>query len=122
MKRKFLEVALKGKHCIEQLYPYMFSIALSGALILKNIAFAAETNTSLFKTIVSALGGLAIASAAINGVMGAIAYAEAKSEGEGPGMSKAKNQIVAAILLGIVGAALAGGASTIEATIGNITF
>ena len=120
MKTKLLKTAVKFRNDFNFLFPSMLSMMVMGTMLLGNIAFAGD-GQELFKTIVKALGGISIAGAAIIAVFGAIAYAEAKSEGEGPAMSKAKNQIQAAVMLAIVGVALTAGATSIAGLVKDIT-
>ncbi len=63
-----------------------------------------------------------IAGAAIRAVMGLSAYTETKSEGEGPEMSKAKNQITASIMAIALGAALIANGKSIGSVITTISF
>ena len=120
MKKNLLTIVTRTQTRLKKFAPGLLCAVILGVAVLGNTAFAADT--TLFTTIVKALGGISIAGAAIMAIFGAIAYAEAKSEGEGRAMSKAKNQITAAVMLAIVGIALTAGATTIAGTIKDITF
>lgn len=120
MKKNLVSIVLKTKNNVKKMGPSLLSAAIMGFAVLGQTAFAVDT--TLFTTIVKALGGVCIAGAAIWAVMGFIAYGEAKADGEGPEMKKAKNQLTGAIVLGIVGVALTAGAATIGGTIKDITF
>lgn len=122
MKTKLLKTAVKFRTNVRKSMPMVIGANLCMCLMLVNsVAFAAGAS-DLFTVIVKALGGIALAGAAIWAVMGAIAYGEAKTDGEGPEMKKAKNQIVGAIILAVVGGALAAGASQIGSLVSNISF
>lgn len=121
MKNKLVSIVSKTKNNVKKMGPSLLSTVIMGFAVLNQTAFAA-TDTTLFTTIVKALGGVSIAGAAIWAIMGFIAYGEAKTDGEGPEMKKAKNQITGAIILAVVGLALSAGASTIAGTIKDITF
>lgn len=119
MKQKFLKMCIRAKNGLNVAKPYMLSLAVMVVMILGNVAFAADEGKSLFTNIVKILGALALAAGAITAIMGAIAYAEAKSEGEGPAMAKAKNQITGAVMLGILGGCLTGFATQISSLIAS---
>lgn len=101
--------------------PLILSLFLTAVIVLSNPAFAGN-GAELFKAIVKVLGALSTAGGAIYGIIGLIAYAEAKSEGEGPAMAKAKNQLVGAVMLMALGVAMIAGSSAIAGMIqDNIT-
>lgn len=120
MKNKLVSIVSRAKINVKKMGPNLLSAAIMGFAVLSQTAFAVDT--TLFTTIVKALGGISIAGAAVMAIFGAIAYADAKSEGEGPAMAKAKNQVTGAIMLAVVGIALTAGASTIAGTIKDISF
>lgn len=120
MKNKFINVTTKVKTRIKKMSPGLMNAAVIGAAILSQTAFAADT--TIFTVIVKAIGGGCIVGAAVTAIMGIVSYADAQAEGEGPAMSKAKNQLKGAAFLAVVGVALAAGASTIAGTIKDITF
>ena len=86
-------------------------------IIKLQMAFAEEfktTGQSWLKIVFQVLGGIGVIGGLIMGVMSILAFAEAKSEGGGPEMAKAKNGIIGAIILLGVGIAIyaaAGGLS-----------
>lgn len=106
--------------------PILSGLAVSTLIPLSNIALAGEEAATVFGAIAKILGALAIAGGVIYGIIGGIAYASAKAEGEGPEMAKAKNQLVAAVMLCVIGGILL----ALEATNGlsailkaiNVTF
>lgn len=120
MKNKLINVISKIKSKGKKMAPGLMSATIISATVLGQTAFAVDT--TVFTTIVKALGGIAIAGAAVTAVVGLVSYGEAQSEGEGPELSKAKKQIKGAVVLAIVGIALSAGASTIGGTIKDITF
>ena len=122
MKNKLISKVIDAKNKITESAPALITTAIVGASMMQNVAFAAADAAKLFEYIVKGLGGILIAGAAIRAVMGISAYTEAKSDGEGPEMSKAKNQITASIMGVVLGIALEGGASGIGSMIGKITF
>ena len=122
MKNKLISKVIDAKNKIKESAPALITTAIVGAAMMQNVAFAAADAAKLFEYIVKGLGGILIAGAAIRAVMGISAYTEAKSDGEGPEMSKAKNQITASIMGIALGIALEGGASGIGSMIGKITF
>ena len=122
MKNKLISKVIDAKNKIKESAPALVATAIVGASMMQNVALAAADAAKLFETIVKVFGGLLIAGATIRAVMGLSAYTEAKSEGEGPEMSKAKNQITASIMAIALGIALEGGASSIGSMIGKITF
>ncbi len=63
--------------------------------------------TGIFSYIIKILGAFALIRGGIAGYSGLTNYGEAKSEGEGPAMAKAKGEITAAIILMVVGGAAA---------------
>lgn len=122
MKNKLISKVINVKTKIKESAPALVATAVIGASMMQNVAFAAADAAKLFEYIVKGLGGIVIAGAAIRAVMGLSAYTDAKSEGEGPEMSKAKNQISASIMGIVFGIALEGGASGIGNMIDKITF
>lgn len=122
MKNKLISKVIDAKNKIKESAPALITTAIVGASMMQNVAFAAADASKLFEYIVKGLGGILIAGSAIRAVMGVSAYTEAKSDGEGPEMSKAKNQITASIMGIAFGIALEGGASGIGGMIDKITF
>lgn len=121
MKNKLISKVIDAKNKIKESAPALVATAIVGASMMQNVAFAADAKT-LFGYIVKGFGGILIAGAAIRAVMGLSAYTEAKSEGEGPEMSKAKNQITASIMAVALGIALVASGSKFGDLIGTITF
>lgn len=122
MQFKFLKEKTLSK-AINKAKPYALSLAIASAFIFSNVAFAAGGATTIFQIIVQFLGVVSIGGAAVTGITAAIAYAEAKSETDGPAMSKAENKIKAAIAVAIIGASLLLGAPALSSLISNtITF
>lgn len=82
--------------------------SLSGMAATMTVAGAIDKDAAsgFIETIIELIGAAAIIGGIIIGIMGFVAYAEAKSEGEGPGMSKATNKIIGAIILLAVGIAI----------------
>lgn len=122
MKNNLISKVINVKTKIKESAPALVATAIIGVSMMQNVAFAAGDASKLFETIVKVFGGLLIAGSAIRAVMGLSAYTEAKSEGEGPEMSKAKNQITASIMGIALGVALEGGAGSIGSMISKITF
>lgn len=122
MKQKFLKLGIKARNGLHAAKPYMLSLAMMGIMILGNVAFAGNEGKTLFTNIVKLIGAAALAGGAIAGVMGVVAYGEAKSEGEGPAMAKAKNQITGAIILVVIGVCLEGFAGTLSSLIKDNLF
>jgi len=124
MKKNILKVCKATKTIIEKAKPYVFAFAMASMMYLPNVAFAAgRGGTDIFEVIVKVLGVFCLAGAALQGITGAIAYAEAKADGEGPAMAKAENKIKAAVFLGILGASLSLGAKGLAGMINdNIAF
>lgn len=98
----------------------VFAVAL-GLLTLVEPAFAANEAKNLMEMIIKILGALSIIAGAIIGFTGLMAYAEAKSEGEGPAMAKAKNQLTSAVMLVLLGGSAAALASKFASLITSIT-
>lgn len=121
MKNKLISKVIDAKNKIKESAPALVATAIVGASMMQNVAFAADVKT-LFGYIVKGFGGLLIAGASIRAIMGLSAYTEAKSEGEGPEMSKAKNQITASIMGVALGIALVASGSKFGDLIGTITF
>ena len=98
-------------------------LGVIGAFFLNSqvVFAAADSNVvSIATMIFKVLGAIGIIGGLIMGIMGIMAYAEAKSEGEGPAMSKAKNQVIGAIILLAVGGAIFGTSGTLANTVANI--
>ena len=98
--------------------PFALAFVLAGCMLCSNVAFAAG-GAEIFKLIVQVLGGFCLASAAIQAITGFIAYSEAKSDADGPAMAKAENKIKSAVLIGILGAALSLGSTTLASFIND---
>ncbi len=82
------------------------ALIASAALFASPVAFAEGPDGGQILSIaIKVLGGIAIVGGGIRLVTGLMAYSEAKEEGEGPAMAKAKGQITAAVILAGVGTA-----------------
>lgn len=100
-----------------RLTPAMTTAMVVCAMAMPVLSAAAEGEDNgakaIMKTIIGAIFAVAIVAGVITGALGIVAYGEAKSEGAGPEMAKAKNQIVGAIILLALGVA----GSTLKTTL-----
>lgn len=92
-------------------------------IIKLQMAFAAnvkESGTTWLKVVFQVLGAIGAIGGLVMGIMSLISFAEAKSEGEGPGMAKAKNGIIGAVILLGVGIAIYVAADTLSSKVSSL--
>ncbi len=83
---------------------YMTACGFMTVFAAKATAFAAGGDaTEVFTLVIRILGGIAIIKGAISTYSGLTSYADAKTEGEGPKMARAKDEISGAIILVAIG-------------------
>lgn len=131
MKKTTLNTPVKGAgskilNCMKSIQlkmkkaaPHLAIIAALSIMAFNPALAASSSPKDVFDVIIKVLSGFCIAAGAIRAFTGVMAYAEAKDEGEGPAMAKARNQITAAILLVVLGAAGVGLSSTLATAITN---
>ena len=93
------------------------------ALVKMQMAFALDAKTegtSWLQIVFKVLGAIGVIGGLILGIMSIISFAEAKSEGEGPGMAKAKNGIIGAIILLGVGIGIYVAAPTLSSKVADM--
>ena len=76
----------------KKVMPYLSAGCICLCMCCTRFVFAADAK-EIIELVVKVMGIIAGILGVLTTVMGAMAYAEAKSEGEGPAMAKAKNQI-----------------------------
>ena len=84
--------------------PYIAAVSTGLAMgVTQNVGWAAGSSVS---SIISTVLCIVCSVGGINALTGGVAFAEAKSEGDGPALTKAKNQLAGGAALIAVGVAI----------------